>query len=193
MIKKTLVTGFVGLLMLQFVVAEISLSEPGDIYNLGKHSVHINDHYNETLRLSKCLFNDNSIHFMNNYNGKEFPIYERLLDKFRSWLDNNNLDYDNYCITAGSVLTTYGLKECKDIDYLHFGDEQLPGDELIQSHNDYGVGRYHTNKDEIIFNPNNHFYHFGIKFSSLSVVKKLKEKRGEEKDFRDIELINSVL
>lgn len=163
-----------------------------DIYNLGKHSVHINDYHEETLRLSKCLFNNNSIHFMNTYNGLEYPIFEELLNKFKKSIETYELDYDNYCITAGSVLAAYGLRECKDIDYLYFGDKKLNVDESIQSHNEYGIDKYHLHKDDIIFNPNNHFYHFGIKFSSLDVVKKLKEKRGEEKDFIDIELINKI-
>jgi hypothetical protein len=129
---------------------------------------------------------------MNNYNGKEYPLYENLLLKFRDWISENNLDSDNYCITAGSVLSTYGLKECKDIDYLHYGDNTYPNDDLIQSHNVYGVGKYHIERDEIIFNPEYHFYHFGVKFSTIDIVRKLKEKRGEEKDFRDIELIKNL-
>ena len=52
---------------------------------------------------------------------------------------------------------------------------------------------YPYNYDEIIYNPKLHFYTRGIKFASLDVVKKLKQNRGEDKDYRDIKLIDSVI
>jgi len=158
------------------------------LFDLEKHSVHINDTHEETVRLAKCFYNNNSIEFLNKFNGKFFPIYDGLLSEFEQWVALNNLDLDDYCISAGSVLTAYGLKECKDIDYLHSNEAMLPGNDLIQSHNAYGVGRYHLHRDDIIHNPDNHFYRYGVKYSSLDVVKKLKQRRGEEKDFRDIKL-----
>lgn len=163
------------------------------LYELEKHSVHINDTHEETVRLAKCFYNDNSISFLNRFNGSFFPIYEGLLSEFENWISSNNLDSDDYCISAGSVLTAYGLKECKDIDYLHSNELAYRGNELIQSHNEYGVGRYHLHRDDIIHDPDNYFYRYGVKYSSLEVVKKLKERRGEEKDFRDIQLIDTVL
>ena len=85
-----------------------------------------------------------------------------------------------------------GLREGNDLDYLH-NSEEIQGHHLIHSHNEYGIGRYHTNRDNIIYNPENHFYYDDIKFASLEVVKKLKEVRMEQKDIRDIHLINEVL
>ena len=80
-----------------------------------------------------------------------------------------------------------------DLDYLHSTPEEIKDErDLIHSHNQYGIGRYHIERDEIIHNPHNHFYHRGIKFVTLEVVKKLKQKRGEEKDIRDIKLIDSI-
>ena len=85
----------------------------------------------------------------------------------------------------------YGLREGNDLDYLH-NDGEIIGHNMIHSHNEYSHGRYHTNKDDIIYNPSNHFYYDDIKFASLDVVRQLKEKRGEPKDHVDLELIESV-
>lgn len=80
------------------------------------------------------------------------------------------------------------------VDYLHSNPKILiDTNGLIHSHNDYGIGRYHLDRDEIIHNPENNFYHRGIKFASLNVIKELKLKRNEPKDEVDIKLINSVL
>jgi len=174
--------------------AAVSLKERiRSLYDLEKHSVHINDTHDETIRLAKCFYNENSVFFLNKFNGDFFPIFEELLSEFQLWIASNKLDSDDYCISAGSVLTAFGLKECKDIDYLHSDQRMYPDNDLIQSHNDYGIGRYHLDKDDIIHNPENYFYRYGIKYSSLDVVKKLKQRRSEEKDFKDIQLIDSIL
>ena len=104
------------------------------LYNIEKHSVHINDTYEETLRLVKCLFNKNSIHFLNHFNGHFCPLFEELLQELTEWINSHGLDSDDYCVSAGSVLTAYGLKECKDIDYLHSDSREYQENELIQSH-----------------------------------------------------------
>lgn len=163
------------------------------IYNIEKHSVHINDTHEETIRLAKCLFNKNSVHFLNKFNGRSFPKFESLLEEFKGWIEREGLDSDDYCVSAGSVLTAYGLKECKDIDYLHSDSPEYLGNELIQSHNSYGVGRYHTATDDIVHNPENHFFRYGVKYSSLGTVLKLKKKRGEPKDRKDVRKIKKVL
>ena len=63
---------------------------------------------------------------------------------------------------------------------------------MIHSHNSYALGRYHTSVDDIIYNPDNYFYFNGVKFASLDVVKKLKEKRMEEKDKKDLKLVERL-
>lgn len=162
------------------------------IYQLEKHSVHINDTHAETIRIASCIFNSNSVNFLNKFNGQFYPQFEELLAEYQSWIHQKNLGPEDYCISAGSVLTAFGLKECKDIDYLHCGPAKYTGNPLIQSHNVYGEGRYHLHRDDIVHNPRNHFYRYGVKYSSVEVVKRLKEKRGEAKDFKDIKLLKAL-
>ena len=44
-----------------------------------------------------------------------------------------------------------------------------------------------------LYDPDNYFYFDGLKYISLELLKIKKENRGEKKDKKDIELINSVL
>lgn len=164
-----------------------------DLYKIGNHSVHINDTHEETLRVSRCVFNDNSIHFMNKAKLRHFSSFLKQLDYYTKYLNQHSLDTEEYCITASSVLSLYGLREGVDLDYLHFNNHVIEGHSDIHSHNEYGVGRYHIERDDIIFNPSNHFYFDNIKLASLNVVKELKERRGEPKDLIDTSLIRSVL
>jgi glycosyltransferase involved in cell wall biosynthesis len=163
-----------------------------DIYNISNHSVHINDTYEETMRLARVLLNDNSIHFMNNSNLVLYKNFQEQLNYFKHWIRANNLDIEDYCVTASSILSMYGLREGNDLDYLH-NSLEIQGHDMIHSHNEYGIDRYHTHKDDIIYNPINHFYYSDIKFASLNVVKQLKQKRGESKDTRDLALMDRII
>ncbi len=163
-----------------------------DIYKISNHSVHINDTHEETVRLARVLLNQNSIHYMNNAKLQYFQKFENLLQYFKTWISNNNLSIEDYCVTASSVLSIYGLREGDDLDYLHKSKE-ISGHDVIHSHNEYGVGKYSTEIDDIIYNPKNHFYFNDVKFASLHVVKKLKEFRMEQKDINDLKLIEELL
>ena len=81
----------------------------------------------------------------------------------------------------------------KDEDYIHLGNTILDDDEnLIHSHNQYGIDLYEPNYEEIILNANYHFFYKGVKFVSPEIIKNLKIKRNEPKDVLDINLINSI-
>jgi hypothetical protein len=155
--------------------------------------VHINDTHEETLRLSRCLLNKNSIHFLNFSEVKPYQKFLHQLNYYENFIISNNLNFEDYCISASSVLSLYGLREGNDLDYLHSNLVQIEGHSDIHSHNEYGQNRYLQEIKDIIFNPNNHFYYGNLKVASLNVIKLLKEKRGEEKDKIDVELINTIL
>jgi|TARA_R100000081_G_C4820523_1_gene179481 glycosyltransferase involved in cell wall biosynthesis len=163
------------------------------IYNIGNHSVHINDTHEETLRLSRCVLNKNSINFLNHCNMKPYHKFLQQLNYYENYIVNNGLDFEDYCISASSVLSLYGLREGNDLDYLHTDSKEIQGHPDIHSHNSYGIGRYTKKIKEIVHDPNNHFYYGNLKVASLDVVKALKVARWEEKDKVDVELINSIV
>lgn len=165
-----------------------------DIHKVGNHSVHINDTHEQSLRLSRILFNDNSIHHLNYSKIVYYEKFNFSLLKFKKYLEENNLDLDEYVIVGSSPLSSYGLRESNDLDYIHFNKIKIQDDQdLIHSHNEYGLDLYVPNYDEIIFNPEFHFYHMGVKFASLDVIKKMKIKRNEYKDVLDIDMINNII
>ena len=161
------------------------------IFGIGNHSVHVNDTHDETIRLSQYLFNDEGIHFLNNKESNN-EYLDICLNKFKQIISSNNLNIDDYCITGSSTLCAYGVRDFNDLDYLHRSKELTDDKDLIHSHNNYGIGLYDVNYDEIIYNPNNHFYYNGVKFVSLDLLKKLKVKRNEPKDIIDIDTINKL-
>jgi glycosyltransferase involved in cell wall biosynthesis/predicted O-methyltransferase YrrM len=163
-------------------------------FGVGNHSVHINDHHHETIRLAQTLFNENSIHFLNKSNLSALPVYDRLIARFRGGLDLNGMKPEHFCVTGSAILSSYGIRDCADLDYIHHGTMILNDPEnLIHSHNNYGLKYYEMPYDDIVFNPSNHFYSNGLKHVSLDVLRNLKIRRNEEKDLNDLILLDSIL
>ena len=162
-----------------------------NIYGLGNHSCHINDTHAETLRLSRVFFNENSMHYINNSNMVYYPNFYSMLDYYSRYIKDNELDGEDYCVTASSILSLYGLREGNDLDYLTSGNAIL-GHSDIHSHNDE-IHNYTVAIDDVLYNPTNHFYFDGIKFAGLNVIRELKNKRKEPKDFVDLELMETLM
>ena len=148
------------------------------LFNVGNHSVHINDSHEETVRIAKTVFNDNSIHFLNNRKNISFPKYKKLMADMKP--------NDNEVITGSTVLSLYGLRDCKDIDLIYYNNP--PAD----SHNQYLETHYKLTLDDIINNPQYHLYYQGFKYVSLNVIKNMKKLRNEPKDIIDVNLIEKI-
>ncbi|MHB8057203.1 MAG: FkbM family methyltransferase [Desulfuromonadaceae bacterium] len=166
-----------------------------DLFDISNHSVHINDTHAEAVRLGQLLFNANSIHFLNNAQLTTFPRFQAHFNNYKKVLREQGVDGECLCIDGSAVMAAYGIREARDLDYLHFGYDDLVFDyppELIGSHN-AEIAHHVTTRDDIIFNPRNHFYYDGVKFASLGIIRAMKEKRGEPKDFEDIALIDQFV
>lgn len=159
-----------------------------------KHnSIHINDTQEETLRIARAVLNENSIHFLNYSPVQPCDFLRELRHSMEDLISTSENNIEDYCVTASSTISAYGLREPKDLDYLHsYNSLPLVGHELIHSHNSYGINRYPKPYDDIIHNPANHFYVGNLKFASLDIVRELKRLRDEPKDRMDVRFIDSL-
>ena len=148
------------------------------LFKVGNHSVHINDYHVDTIRIAKTVFNDNSIHFLNNRKDVLFPNYKKLMSDTKS--------DDNTIITGSTVLSLYGLRDCKDIDLIYFNNPP------VDSHNQYVGTLYKLTLDDIFNNPMYHLYYNGFKYVSLDVIKNMKKIRNEPKDVIDVKLAEEI-
>jgi len=155
-------------------------------------AVHINDTHEETVKLSQLLFNENGIHFLNNSKPAYFKKFEKNLKTFKNWVKKNNLDIDDFCIVSSSCLSLYGIRDANDIDFIYFKQLNPIKEKGLGNHNEE-IDNYPEKKDEIIFNPQNHFFYKGIKFASIDIIKNMKLKRGEIKDKIDLKLIEDFI
>ena len=148
------------------------------LFKVGNHSVHINDSHADTIRIAKTVFNRNSINFLNNRKNVSFPNYKKLMAVMKP--------NDNEVITGSTVLSLYGLRDCKDIDKIYYNNPP------VDSHNQYVGTLYKLTLDTIFNNPLYHLYHNGFKYVSLDVIKNMKKIRNEPKDIVDVKLVEEI-
>jgi hypothetical protein len=128
---------------------------------------------------------------MNNSNIYENTNLKRIIKEYKNSLQDK--DNDNFCVISNSLLAIYGLKELKIIEFIGIKNSELTPNYKFTS-NIVDLTEQMVSCaieiDDIIFNPENHFYFYGLKFASLSTVKKMKLKCKDQRYRQDIRLIN---
>ena len=162
-------------------------------YGIGNHCLHITDSDEETLRLSKVVFNNNSVDLLKVIGGNSTNFHRQLF-AYRDWINANNLDAELFCISGSAILSLINIRECNDIDFLFHGDEkQLPNMPYkVECHN-HQAKYYDHNVSDIVGNPNLHCWYMGIKFCTPQLIYEMKKNRGEMKDYKDVSLLLSKL
>jgi hypothetical protein len=162
-------------------------------YSLANHSIHITDSYDETVRLSKVVFNKGSIQILDR-GTKPSTAFLNNLYQYRDWIDSTGIEPSLFCIDGSSLLSLGGIREANDTDFLFHGAEtdlqKLP--EGIELHNNQA--KYHSKPvSSIIGDPKNHFWYMGVKFISPELLLEMKKNRNERKDIQDIIWLKSML
>ena len=160
-------------------------TEIRNLWDLDRSVAHATDTQGETLRVARALVLDGSIAFLNRFQGRYFERMEKMLDEWREWLAAMP-DDEPWCVDGGSVLAACGLRAPGDLDVLH-ADGSPPG-AMAASHNAY-ASLYPVPKDEIVFDPQMHFWTRGVKFANPGVVAGMKMRRNEPKDRTDVEML----
>ena len=174
-------------------------------YNQANHSIHIPDTQKEAESILPLL-NSNTISFMDKTKSLyiDFPNFKRYYQKLKEFLLTNNLDSRKVCITGSSVLSLYGIRDCNDMDLFVDKDYiKIFKDSIFSSHNKYTEKSFYSKHfEEIIYNPDNHFFYQDIKFCTLNLILDSKVNRVRnnyfspasiKKDKKDIHDINLVL
>ena len=171
-------------------------------YNKGKNSVHTPDTQNECNDLLQLL-NKNTISYLCKTPSLyiKFPNFNKLFKKLKEFCSKNNINTKKICITSSSVLSVYGIRDCVDMDL--FIDKKyidIFKKTCFDNHNNYTINKHYPKHfEDIIYNPDNHFYFQSFKFCNLNIIYEYKKYRIEhllygkkslEKDQKDI---NSII
>jgi len=162
------------------------------VFDIGKHSIHISDTKEEAVRIARILFNENSIHFLNHGKPNKFPTTISKINRFKEFLNKNEINHDNVVIDSSHILSLYGLRESKDIDYLALENNVDFLDDLIQEHS-AELNFHQQPKAELVFNNRFHFCYEDLKFISFDQLYSMKKNRGETKDVNDLEMMVALV
>ncbi|WP_111638652.1 hypothetical protein [Marinomonas shanghaiensis] len=162
------------------------------INGIGFSSIHITDTKEEAIRISKLIFNENGLHFLNH--AKPYKI-RKVHETLKKLGEKNKVSGINQDFVLGGSMTlgVYGLRDPKDVDYIandfYILDEY---NEIIEPH-DSQLEFHKIDKVQLIYNPNYYFEYLGFKFFSFNQTFDFKRNRGEAKDVNDCEIMKSIM
>ena len=164
-----------------------------NLFNVGKHSIHITDTKEEALRVARLIFNENSIHFLNYAKPNRFVSTQRNIDRFKAFLEANRIEHQDALIDSSMILSCYGIREAKDIDFLCNDITKIKTKfEEINAH-DNELKYYEKEKQDIIYDARNYFYYEDIKFVSFDLLYRMKKNRNEAKDRNDCKMMEALI
>ncbi|CAA6820081.1 MAG: Unknown protein [uncultured Sulfurovum sp.] len=164
-----------------------------ELFNVGKHSIHITDTKEEAIRTVRVVFNENSIHFLNYAKPNKYLSTHTKIDEFKKFVVKNDLDSNDLLIDSSFISSCYGLREAKDTDFFCSDNEKIKVDFDDINLHDEALRFYHESKQELIYNPKNYFYFNELKFISFSQLYKMKTNRAEEKDINDCKMMEALV
>ena len=163
-----------------------------DIYGIENHSIHISDNQAETEMMAELLYNDYSVKFLNVAKPFKFQHLYNSLPQFKKSISANKYDLGRFIIDSSSVMEVYGIREARDLDYLTDIPVATREIDTADKH-DSQLIYYDIRVREMLYNPECYFVFNGVKFLDIDYVMKMKHKRGESKDKRDIKLTKRYL
>lgn len=172
-------------------------------------TVHSSDGEEETTYLANILLSPNNIkhlrikRILTNY-ASNFSKLLITLKEYIKAIDIKNTD--DICIVGSSVMTSLGIKDdCTDIDFIiknkyreKFGWGAKKLNEFFDiATSDKNANRQKNISDDIVIdNSEYHFYHRGLKFLNLELLKDRKAETSSKKDLfhlRQIDLFEKML
>ncbi len=162
-----------------------------DVFNVGKHSIHITDTKEEAIRVVRVVFNSNGIHFLNYAKPNKYKSIHSEISRFKSLLDKNGSNINDVVMDADSTLALYGIRECDNAQKIF--DDNTRFINYDGTHQDE-VPNFHNEKRlELIYSPSYYFYFDDLKFVSFSQLYKFKKNRSKEKDISDCGMMEALI
>ena len=164
-----------------------------EVYQIENSSLHISDNAQESLELAHALLNQNSVDLLNYGNICKNKEYISCIQQLGRELDLFHIDREDFLIDSSGILGVYGIRKPGDIDCLTFQEiEKHRFSVRVEMHDENLLYNVRT-KEELIYDPNNYLYAYGIKFNTLPVLFEMKRSRNEKKDAEDCSLIKPYI
>lgn len=159
------------------------------LYSIDKHSVHMTDTHEDTVRLVKFFLNPNFQFHIDHLDPFKFSSIHNLISSFKKTISDNNLEIDRFVIGGSALISLLGARKANDLDFISDIDENIltgiTANEGISLHNSE-LNYYDMTVRDLLYDPRNYFYYQGVKFLSIERLTLMKVRRGEVKDRNDL-------
>lgn len=169
-----------------------------------KQTAHMTSGHGDLLLLARQLLFANSLHYMNHSSGQgkescyEASKYLASIPSLSAQVTTQGMPLHNefFSVDTGSVMGFYGLRIGTDFDlvfnsHLHSRECKIVSNKILSHADDTVWFSFHNaSVEDILYNPENVGYCYGLKFVSLGAVLSYKRRRYEvPKDREDIRRI----
>ncbi|MGN1165312.1 MAG: DUF1919 domain-containing protein [Lachnospiraceae bacterium] len=164
-----------------------------DIFQIGNHSIHISDNWDETIEMAEMLYNRNSVDFLNRANPYKYSNVYKKVNTLKKVLSDNEYDQRRFIWSPDAVLEVCGIQPISELkfwtDYNFEVEYQIAG-----VSNAFDGLQYSDNSlKDLLYNPSHYFYFNGMKFVTPKIALEMIKRRGEEKDIKSIKLLNKFI
>lgn len=165
------------------------------LFDLENHSVHISDTTSETRMMADMLYSPNTVYFLDFAVPYRYDRVYRSVIELKDLIERNHLDRGRFIIDSSSVLEVCGLRPARDLDFLtDYSGQAIQNEpergntDAIENHSSQ-LPFHGIQVGDMLYNPDNYFVYYGMKFLSLARLTEMKRRRNEPKDRKDARLI----
>jgi len=148
-------------------------NEIRDIFKIGKHSIHITDTHDEAIELGQLLFNENSIHALNNATLTKYPEITQEICHFYHLIVASSLKTEKFILTPDITMAIYGLKKTSSLDFFTTYQQTITKHLNSPYAKQIELWPDRLSADYILNNPNCYFWYNGLKIYSVKQAAKL--------------------
>lgn len=180
--------------------------------------IHINNDDNQAYVYAGIIFNNNSLKFLEKQNS--WKIYDmiksiNLFNKVKRFINQfGQIGYELFITFSSSILFSYGVREMNDIDgyivsndmididiFNKFNNKDIDitlkgstatNEKWLETLDERAVGYGATNFNELVLNPNYHYYFMGVKFLRLKYDIITRIKRGRPAQITDLLVLRQM-
>lgn len=156
-------------------------------FGIGKHSIHMTDTHEETLKVARLLLNDNSVAFLQQASPMAFRDTLALAQGFRGYLARHGTDPELVLVDSGFVLAAHGLRPADGVDFL--GAPHLPA---MPDFRPGQTSHHRLALRDMLADPGCHFHFWGLKFVTPRLLAQMKQQRNLPRDAQDVVLLRSL-
>ena len=161
-----------------------------DLFDLKNFSLHINDTHRETIWIAEHVLTRTCQFFMNHAQPWLCKNFLKNIRRLKQEIKESGIDKERICLLGSSMLAAYGLRDSKQMNFVHL-DRKLSSNldpRIYLGDSGFSIGN--NSVGDLIFDPRNHFYYYGFKIISPRMFHRILSK--ESKSRKVIGLIDSL-